>query len=44
MKISRKLTTVLSVGGPSCTAASMCAEESDIQGLVKIDGTLSLAS
>ncbi len=38
MKISRKLTTVLSVGGPSCKGVSMCAEASDIEGLVKIDG------
>lgn len=38
MKISRKLTTVLSVGGPSCIGVSMCAEASDIEGLVKIDG------
>lgn len=35
MKISRKLTTVLSVGGPSCTV-SMCVEASDIEGLEKI--------
>lgn len=38
MKISRKLTTVLSVGGPSCIGASMCAEASDTEGLRKIDG------
>lgn len=38
MKISRKLTTVLSVGGLSDIGVSMCAEASDIEGLVKIDG------
>lgn len=38
MKISRKLTTVLSVGGPTHTGAWMCAEAGDIEGEVKIDG------
>lgn len=37
MKISRKLTTALSAGGPSGQAASTCAEAGDIEGLVKID-------
>lgn len=44
MKISRKLTTVASVGGPSCTVSVNVWRGCDFQGLVKIDGTLSLGS
>lgn len=43
-KISRELTAAPRVGGPARTAASVRAEAGDTQGLVKIDGTLSLGS